>query len=262
VTSGGGGGIPRITRVLFGAFDNNLDVYGAPPLACYSDFTGLFSTDVTRGVTYTINVEDTSNAVAPYNNYHANEIVGVWFDWNHDYLFATNELVLLPATDPPTSLHFSNTVTVPVGAVAGQTRMRVRVNSSTTGPGSPCGSIVSWGEVQDYLVNVVVPTGVCCRGATCNSTVGQAGCTVASGTAGAFFASASSACNAVPLSNTPCCYADYNKIGGLSVQDIFDFLGDWFAGSPYANVGGNGTPGPLSVQNIFDFLSDWFAGGC
>ena len=58
------------------------------------------------------------------------------------------------------------------------------------------------------------------------------------------------------------CYADYNKVGGISVQDIFDFLADWFAGSAFANTGGNGTPGPLSVQNIFDFLADWFAGGC
>lgn len=46
------------------------------------------------------------------------------------------------------------------------------------------------------------------------------------------------------------------------MQDIFDFLGDWFAGFPYANTGGNGSPAALQVQNIFDFLTDWFAGGC
>jgi hypothetical protein len=102
-------------------------------------------------------------------------------------------------------------------------------------------------------------TGVCCRGATCSIVLSTA-CTVASGAAGAHFV-AGNACNS-GSTTTPCCYADFNKVGGISVNDIFDFLNDWFAGSPYANTGGNGAPGPLNVQNIFDFLNDWFSGGC
>ena len=105
-------------------------------------------------------------------------------------------------------------------------------------------------------------TGVCCRGSTCNTSVGQAGCATGAGTAGAFFASSGSTCNSGSVSNSPCCYADYNKVGGVTVQDIFDFLNDWFAGSIYAKVGGNGASGGLSVQNIFDFLTNWFTGGC
>lgn len=50
--------------------------------------------------------------------------------------------------------------------------------------------------------------------------------------------------------------ADFNGDGTISVQDIFDFLAAWFAGSPAADINGNG----LSVQDIFDFLNDWFAG--
>jgi hypothetical protein len=46
------------------------------------------------------------------------------------------------------------------------------------------------------------------------------------------------------------------------VQDIFDFLNDWFAGRKSAIVGGDGTTGTLAVQNIFNFLNAWFAGGC
>jgi hypothetical protein len=101
-------------------------------------------------------------------------------------------------------------------------------------------------------------TGVCCRGATCSMT-SSAACTVASGIAGARFIG-TGACGA--STTIPCCHADYNKMNNISVQDIFDFLSDWFAGSPYANTNSSGAPGPLSVQNIFDFLSDWFAGGC
>lgn len=53
------------------------------------------------------------------------------------------------------------------------------------------------------------------------------------------------------------CPADFNGVGGLSVQDIFDFLSAWFAANPRANF--NGLNG-VTVQDIFDFLSGWFAG--
>jgi hypothetical protein len=110
--------------------------------------------------------------------------------------------------------------------------------------------------------NPCLPPGVCCRGATCTTTITSAGaCTTTGATAGAAFPTAA-ACNAGAVSNSPCCYANYNKVNGVTVQDIFDFLGDWFAGRPYARVGGDGNGGTLSVQNIFDFLTNWFAGGC
>lgn len=53
------------------------------------------------------------------------------------------------------------------------------------------------------------------------------------------------------------CPSDFNAAGGITVQDIFDFLGAWFAGDPRANF--NSTGG-LTVQDIFDFLGAWFAG--
>jgi hypothetical protein len=60
-----------------------------------------------------------------------------------------------------------------------------------------------------------------------------------------------------PTPNPCACHADFNHSGGLEVQDIFDFLAAWFAGSPSANF--NGVNG-LEVQDIFDFLAAWFAG--
>lgn len=53
------------------------------------------------------------------------------------------------------------------------------------------------------------------------------------------------------------CRADINCAGGVSVQDIFDFLAIWFAGDPRADF--NATGG-ISVQDIFDFLASWFQG--
>ena len=63
------------------------------------------------------------------------------------------------------------------------------------------------------------------------------------------------------------CRADFNGVGGVTVQDIFDFLSAWFlgcsgqAGAPCngRNANFNGVGG-VTAQDIFDFLSAWFAG--
>jgi hypothetical protein len=117
------------------------------------------------------------------------------------------------------------------------------------------------GSFGSYTLLVQLAPGVCCRGATCNASVPLAGCGP-DGTAGARFVYTNGGCNPSGNTTTPCCYADYNKSGQITVADIFDFLNSWFAGSPFARVGSDGSPGPLAVQNIFDFLNLWFAGGC
>ncbi len=53
------------------------------------------------------------------------------------------------------------------------------------------------------------------------------------------------------------CVADFNRVNGVSVQDLFDFLTAWLDGNPAADV--NGVNG-VSVQDIFDFLTRWLAG--
>jgi hypothetical protein len=99
------------------------------------------------------------------------------------------------------------------------------------------------------------PAGVCCRGATC-ATSTSANCT---GTYTAF--STATVCNATGVFTTPCCHANYNKAGAITVQDVFDFLTDWFNSEPRANISNNGAGAP-TVQSVFDFLSAWFNGGC
>ncbi len=59
----------------------------------------------------------------------------------------------------------------------------------------------------------------------------------------------------IPLPNL--CPADFNGVNGVTVQDIFDFLTAWLAGSPSADF--NGVNG-VTVQDIFDFLTAWLAG--
>ena len=50
------------------------------------------------------------------------------------------------------------------------------------------------------------------------------------------------------------CLADWSG-GGVSVQDIFDFLNDWFTSNADFNHSGN-----TEIQDIFDFLNAWFIG--
>jgi hypothetical protein len=95
--------------------------------------------------------------------------------------------------------------------------------------------------------------GACCRGSTC--AVGTAATCTGANT---LFAGAGTVCNAFGgNTTTPCCLADYNHVGGVTVQDIFDFLSGYFTLSPNADINGSGA---VSVQDIFDFLSVYFAG--
>lgn len=53
------------------------------------------------------------------------------------------------------------------------------------------------------------------------------------------------------------CRADFNGMGGVTLQDLFDFLSVWFAldlAADFNMVGG------VTPQDLFDFLSAWFAG--
>jgi hypothetical protein len=64
-------------------------------------------------------------------------------------------------------------------------------------------------------------------------------------------------CNAPGNNTMPCCKADYNQSGSVTVQDIFDFLGGYFTQDPRADING---AGGVTVQDIFDFLGAYFSG--
>jgi hypothetical protein len=114
--------------------------------------------------------------------------------------------------------------------------------------------VATWGVVPGghFLLSVTREAlGACCCGSTCTMSTAVA----CAGTNQAFMGS-STACT--PYSATaPCCRADFNKSGGPSVQDIFDFLASYFGGDACADA--NDQAG-ISVQDIFDFLAAYFAG--
>jgi hypothetical protein len=114
-----------------------------------------------------------------------------------------------------------------------------------------------------YTLSVAFTPGssvVCCRGTTCAVVANSAECVVPPGaTVGASVAGGASVCNAGSSTQTPCCYADFDKVGSNTIDDIFIYLNAWFANSPYAKVGGDGVAVP-TIDDIFVFLNAWFAG--
>lgn len=58
-----------------------------------------------------------------------------------------------------------------------------------------------------------------------------------------------------PSVNT--CPADFNGVGGVSLQDLFDYLAAWFTQGKGADFNASGS---VTVQDIFDFLTAWFVG--
>jgi hypothetical protein len=132
-------------------------------------------------------------------------------------------------------------------------------------PPAACGD--AGGAYLGDMATCSVPSGrpdlcaaaLCCKGSTC-AVVDKAYLCAASAAPTIGATAVSGACNASGNVKTPCCYADFDKSGAASIDDIFIYLNAWFDASPYAKVGGDGVAGP-SIDDIFVYLNAWF-GGC
>lgn len=96
--------------------------------------------------------------------------------------------------------------------------------------------------------------GACCRGSTC-SVVAATEC-MGSGTS---FVGSSTVCNPAGNTTQPCCVADFNRAGGVTVQDVFDFLFAYFNANPAADANGDST---VAVGDIFAYLVAYFGPTC
>lgn len=133
-----------ISNVQVGDINNSsTETASLSPNPNYTDYTGI-STDmiIGNGYSFTVSIDN------PWNT----DQVLIWIDWNQDLDFDdTGEEVFVSSTGRGP---FTGTITPPSGAVPGNTRMRIRLHDAGSGPNaSPCGTS-SWGEVEDYTVNV------------------------------------------------------------------------------------------------------------
>jgi chitodextrinase len=129
----------RIGRVVFGTINN-----ASTGAAGYENFTVL-STSVTRGTANTITITPTWTGTIYSEGY------AVWIDYNQNGVFTdAGELAYSRAATTATPV--SGSITIPVAALLGSTRMRVSMRYNQI-PSSSCGSF-TYGQVEDYTVNI------------------------------------------------------------------------------------------------------------
>jgi gingipain R len=130
-----------LSNVVLGTIDN------ASGQTSYSDFTAM-STDAAPN--------DDLTFTATISGGYSSDHVLVWADWNRDGDFAdAGESVYTSAEGEGPH---SGTITVPGTTTAGPVRVRVRLEDNNYGPvNDPCGNS-DYGEVEDYTINVLVPS--------------------------------------------------------------------------------------------------------
>lgn len=104
--------------------------------------TGL-STNLVRGSSQTITYS------ARFSSSAYTEYWKVWIDWNRNGTFESSELIVNRTSS--SSANLSTSFTVPTSAVLGQTRMRVSMSDANQ---TACSNPFSYGEVEDYTINI------------------------------------------------------------------------------------------------------------
>lgn len=149
-----------IFNVTFGSLNNSSTCATLAPgagslLNRYSNYTGYAGAPVAtvlRGLNTPLSIQ-----IGTCGGNFTNSIA-VWIDYNQDGTFAATERVYVSAAGLPGPHTETSNILIPVTATPGTTRMRV-VNVETGAPLTitPCGTY-TWGETEDYNVNIVVPT--------------------------------------------------------------------------------------------------------
>lgn len=129
----------KISNVTFANINNN-----STSTAGYEDFTA---------VTGNVNAGQTYNFSASFSgtSYDEDQVL-VWIDLNQDGDFddAGEKVLVTTAKESP----WTGSIAIPATAKIGQTRMRVRLHDSIFTPNTtPCGTS-SYGQVEDYTLNV------------------------------------------------------------------------------------------------------------
>tara|TARA_Y100000739_G_C20614042_1_gene470708 strand:+ start:3102 stop:6011 length:2910 start_codon:yes stop_codon:yes gene_type:complete len=118
----------------------------------YGDYTAI-STDLAQGDTYPLTL--TTN--------YGSQNVRVWIDYNDDFVFSLDELVVdnyvLGLGQGNVSITGNAVVSIPSDAALGQHIMRLKSNWNALVPDDACEG-TTWGETEDYTVNIVTSLGI------------------------------------------------------------------------------------------------------
>jgi PKD repeat protein len=159
--TGNGNYFLHISNVSFGTINNST----GPEPNGYGDYTAV-SSNLLAGSSYNISVTG-----GTYFEY-----LSVWIDYNRNNVFESSENVINSDIFSGTYSRPSNPIIIPSGTSAGPTRMRVLI-SLLSSQVTPCGGNITYGEVEDYTVNIVsntqppLPDFSSANTATCSSIV-------------------------------------------------------------------------------------------
>lgn len=116
----------------------------------YGDFTAI-STDMELGKTYDMVV----------GAYRGNQYIKAWIDYNDNFLFEANEVVVdnykMPPGFPGNYLVDTMQLTIPYEANMGEHLLRIKSNLNNPVPEDACEATV-YGETEDYMANVIMYT--------------------------------------------------------------------------------------------------------
>ncbi len=125
----------------------------------YTNYTSSVpAANITQGLTYPISLSQITSG-----NFFFAAYFNVFIDWNQDGNFDPNSERAFsggptgPTGTAPTVTTVNGNITVPFSSVLGNTRMRVVLREAGNNTNSPCGTY-TWGETEDYLLNIVPGT--------------------------------------------------------------------------------------------------------
>jgi len=152
-TSSGGTGT-FMNEVSFGGMVNNSVATNPTASPYYMSYTN--TANVSPGATYPLTV-----TMGPAGTYTA-AIASVWIDYNQNLVFEASEWQQI-GTAIPSGAPTTISITIPVTATPGSTKMRIRTrgNGNINGAGDACTTFGS-GETEDY--NVTIIPAVACSG--------------------------------------------------------------------------------------------------
>jgi hypothetical protein len=142
-----------IGNVTFGLLNNGIATpatQNASSVNMYSDFTNLPPFSYIQTLTYPISVTQIN-----LNGFYVCS-GAVFIDFDHDGVFDPSTETVLAGTTSAGAGTISGTYTIPTTSLPGITRMRVVLKEGANPPASPCGTY-TWGETEDYLVNILFP---------------------------------------------------------------------------------------------------------
>tara|TARA_Y100000991_G_scaffold56544_1_gene41370 strand:- start:17401 stop:21453 length:4053 start_codon:yes stop_codon:yes gene_type:complete len=128
-----------------------LDIDNTSGCEGYGDFTDMI-TNVEQGGTHDVTM----------TTGYGNQYVRIWIDFNDDYAYTSDELVLdnyIIAQGSASGSYTETTqINIPADAPLGQHSMRVKTNWNANVPDDAC-ELTTYGETEDYMVNIVTSLG-------------------------------------------------------------------------------------------------------